>query len=187
MFRKLFVLLFVIGVSGCSKDIIMSDKPDKPYCAPTQSFVPEMAKVTLSGAMVFSDKNLEYYFDLPSASWSCETPNSPVVNTFKDSNAQVLNLLVKKQNSKLQDILEIRLEFDRKQDFRDFVTSQCASQGLSYLFEVSGTVDQKIYGCQINPRVKSAIMWKQTSKTKFIELAYLPLYQPFVDRLTEIN
>ena len=187
MFRKLFVLLFVIGASGCSKDIIVSDKPDEPYCAPAQSFVPEMAKVTLGGAMIFSNKNLEYYFDLPSDRWSCEIPNSPVVNTFKDINAQTLNLVLKKQNNKLQDILEIRLEFDGKQDFRDFVSSQCASQGLSYLFEVSGTADQKIYGCQINPRVKSAIMWKRTSRKKFIDLAYLPLYQPFVDRLTELN
>ena len=187
MFRKSFVLLLALATFGCSNNIITSDKPNALHCPPAQSFIPAVAKVTLSGSLIFSDEMSEYYFDLPSDSWLCKIPSSPVVNVFKDSNAQALSVAVKKKNNNIQDILEIRLEFDGKQGFKNFVSKQCASQGLSYLFEVSETVEQKIYGCQINPQVKSAIMWKRTSRENFIELAYLPVYQPFVNRLIKLN
>lgn len=187
MFRKLFVLLLALATFGCANDAVTSNKENPLQCLPAQSFTPVLAEITLSGYLSFSDKISEYYFDLSSDKWSCDAPSSPVVNVFKDSNAETLIGAIKKQKNNIQDILEISLEFDSNQNFRKFVNRQCSSAGLSYLFEVSETIQQKIYGCQINPQVKSAIMWKQTSGSKFIELAYLPLYQPIVDRITQLR
>jgi len=187
MLRKIFVLLLALAAAGCATDINTSKKPNEPNCSPNPLFIPAMAEITSSGSIIFSDEISKYYFNLPTESWLCELPSSSVINVFKDSNAQALSLAAKQQANNIQDILEIRLKFDGKQKFKDFVSEQCASQGLSYLFEVSETAEQKVYGCQINPQVKSAIMWRRTSEEKFIQIAYLPFYKPFVERLIKIN
>ena len=91
------------------------------------------------------------------------------------------------QKNNAQDVVKSQLAFQAGVNFRSFVDEQCASLGLSYIFQINSSKDELIYGCQINPQVPGAIMWKQTGSALFIELAYLPFYQPFVDRLYQVN
>lgn len=187
MFRKIITFIFVSILSSCSPVSEVSVLPEPPQCQPNLAFNPTSAKITLAGSVIFSNEKSDYYFNLPENSWTCTLPNSQVTNLFRGVDASTLIGAVAKQNNNTQDVVKSRLDFDGEGDFRSFVNEQCAALGLSYLFQVNGSSDERIYGCQINPQVSSAIMWKKTGSDQFIELAYLPFYQPFVDRLSQVN
>jgi hypothetical protein len=187
MFRKIITFLFMSILSSCSPVSEVSVLPEPPQCQPNRAFNPTSAKITLAGSVIFSNEKSDYYFNLPENSWTCTSPNSQVTNLFRGGDASTLIGAVAKQNNNTQDVVKSRLDFDGGGDFRSFVNEQCAALGLSYLFQVNGSSDERIYGCQINPQVSSAIMWKKTGSDQFIELAYLPFYQPFVDRLSQVN
>ena len=179
---SLFFILFW-GLSTCSPSMTTTNTSPKKYCEPGDGFLPSLATVTLAGQVIFESKNKEYYFDLPSSNWQCEKLQSPTVNKFKSTNAQDLKRSLRKKDISREDILIARTEMSSRENFQAFVSSKCASEGLPYLFEVSAPRDQQIYGCQINPQITSALMWKRTNNSQDIELAYLPFYQPFVDRI----
>ena len=187
MLRKVIAVLTMLVVLSCSPPTEIATQPDLAECHPRQSFNPTSAKITLAGSVIFSNEKSDYYFNLPENSWTCTSPNSQVTNLFRGVDASTLIGAVAKQKNNTQDVVKSRLDFDSGGDFRSFVNEQCASLGLSYLFQVNSSSDERIYGCQINPQVSSAIMWKQTGLDQFIELAYLPFYQPFVDRLSQVN
>ena len=187
MLRKVIAVLTILVVLSCSPPTEIVTQPDLAECHPGQSFNPTSAKITLAGSIIFSNGKSDYYFNLPENSWTCTLPNSQVTNLFKSVDALTLIGAVAKQKNNTQDVVKSRLDFDSGGDFRLFVNEQCASLGLSYLFQVNSPKDERIYGCQINPQVSSAIMWKRTGLDRFIELAYLPFYQPFVDRLSQVN
>ena len=182
MFGKIAAFLFVLIISSCST---VTQAPTQ--CRPSQSFKPTSAKVTLSGSVIFSNGKADYYFDLPEASWTCAIPNSRVTNLFRGIDAATLLRATTEQKNNKQDVLKTRIGFKGGGDFRLFVDEQCTSLGLSYLFEINSSKGEEIYGCQISPQVASAIMWKRTAQAPFVDLAYLPFYQPFVDSLSEAN
>ena len=187
MFRKIITFIFVSILSSCSPVSEVLVLPEPPQCQPNQAFNPTSAKITLAGSVIFSNQKSDYYFNLPENSWTCTLPNSQVTNLFRGVDASTLIGAVAKQKNNTQDVIKSRLDFSSGGDFRSFVNEQCGSLGLSYLFQVNSSSGERIYGCQINPQVSSAIMWKKTGSDQFIELAYLPFYQPFVDRLSQVN
>ena len=52
---------------------------------------------------------------------------------------------------------------------------------------ISSTENETIYGCQLTPNISSAVMWKQTIRKPLIDIAYINLYQPFIDEILEVN
>ena len=187
MFGKVITFLFILTLPSCSPVSEISIQPELPQCQPTQSFNPTLAKVTLAGIVIFTNEKPDYYFNLQENSWTCSIPNSQVISIFRGPDASTLVGAVVSQKNNAQDVVKSQLDFGGGADFRSIVDEQCASLGLSYIFQINSSKDERIYGCQINPQVSSAIMWKQTGAAPFIELAYLPFYQPFVDRLSTVN
>ena len=187
MFGKVITFLFILTLSGCFPVPEVSIQSELQQCQPTQSFSPTLAKVTLAGSVIFSNAKSDYYFNLQENSWTCSIPNSQVISIFKGPDASTLVGAVVGQKNNAQDVVKSQLDFDGGANFRFFVDEKCASLGLSYIFQINSSKDELIYGCQINPQVSSAIMWKQTGAGPFIDLAYLPFYQPFVDRLYTVN
>ena len=55
------------------------------------------------------------------------------------------------------------------------------------LFEIRNSEDETIYGCQLNPNISNAVMWKQASQSSLIDVAYINIYQPFIDKMLELN
>lgn len=186
-FWKKILLLFVLVLANCSSLIEIPTEINLTQCQPGEPFQPTSAKITLAGNVIFSNKKTDHYFNLPDASWTCAIPNSSVVSLFKGEDALTLIRAVSQKKNNTQDVLTTRLDFIAGSNFRSFVNDHCATLGLSYLFEINSTKDEVVYGCQINPQVLSAIMWKRTANAMFVELAYLPFYQPFVDRLSQVN
>ena len=187
MFGKVVTFLFILTLSSCSPVPEILIQPELPQCQPTQSFNPTLAKVTLEGIVIFTNEKPDYYFNLQENSWTCSIPNSQVISIFRGPDASTLVGAVASQKNNAQDVVKSQLDFQSGMNFRLFVDEQCASLGLSYIFQINSSKDELIYGCQINPEVSSAIMWKHTGAAPFIELAYLPFYQPFVDRLYQVN
>ena len=187
MIRSCCSFLFFLWVSSCSPNFIFPNSSATRNCEPNKSFTPSSATFTRSGQIIFATNKQEFYFGLVEKNWQCEKLKSKVINSFKVPSAQTFKFSLPTQDNSQPDILETRMNFDSSNEFQSFVSAQCASEGLSYLFEVSASAGQKIYGCQINPQISSAIMWKQTNLSSSIDIAYLPFYQPFVDRLLQSN
>jgi hypothetical protein len=108
-----------------------------------------------------------------------------VVNLFDHRSTQILFGNIK--NNHIKKINEIQISMGVNSNFKSFVSMNCKAQGLSYLFEISSTENETIYGCQLTPNISSAVMWKQTIRKPLIDIAYINLYQPFIDEILEVN
>ena len=187
MIRSCSLFLFFFWVSSCSPNFISPNLSAKRNCEPDGSFTPSSATINRLGQVIFATDRQEFYFGLVEENWQCEKIKSQVINKFSGASAQVLKASLPKQDNSQTEILETRMNFDSNNEFRSFVSSQCASEGLSYLFEVSAPTGQKVYGCQINPQISSAVMWRKTDQSSSVDIAYLPFYQPFVERFSQSN
>ena len=185
MYQKIFPLLLLIIISACSfkpKEILI-DKNET--CKPPKLFDPDNSKITLDGVFIFSDSELNHFYDIKNNEWSCEKPKLNVVNLFDHRSTQRLFGNIK--NNHIKKINEIQISMGVNSDFKLFVSMNCKAQGLSYLFEISSAENETIYGCQLTPNISSAVMWKQTIRKPLIDIAYINLYQPFIDKILEIN
>ena len=82
MYQKIFPLLLLIIISACSfkpKEILINKNET---CEPPKLFDPDNSKITLDGAFIFSDSELNYFYDIKINEWSCEKPKLNVVNLF---------------------------------------------------------------------------------------------------------
>ena len=108
-----------------------------------------------------------------------------MVNIFDYKNTKsVFNNI---ESNKINRINEIQISMGVNSNFKSFVSMNCKAQGLSYLFEISSTENETIYGCQLTPNISSAVMWKQTIRKPLIDIAYINLYQPFIDKILDVN
>jgi len=185
MYQKIFPLLLLIIISACSfkpKEILINKNET---CEPPKLFDPDNSKITLDGAFIFSDSELNYFYDIKINEWSCEKPKLNVLNLFDHrSTKSVFNNI---ESNKINRINEIQIRMGDDFDFKSFVSMNCKEQGLSYLFEISSAENETIYGCQLTPNISSAVMWKQTNKEPLIDIAYINLYQPFIHKILDIN
>ncbi|MDB9806840.1 hypothetical protein OAC03_03170 [Amylibacter sp.] len=185
MYQKIFPLLLLIIISACSfkpKEILINKNET---CEPPKLFDPDNSKITLDGAFIFSDSELNYFYDIKINEWSCEKPKLNVVNLFDHRSTK--RLFGNIRNNHIKKINEIQISMGVNSDFKLFVSMNCKAQGLSYLFEISSAENETIYGCQLTPNISSAVMWKQTIRKPLIDIAYINLYQPFIDKILEIN
>ena len=177
------ILLASFFLVSCAPKSILPASSTMPQCKPDKKFKPLFAHVTIDGIVSLTDAEARYHYDLKNENWVCNQPKSQIINSFDAADALFIHSVLIDGTRKINDILETRMEFDSKKNLRLFVSEQCTLLGMSYLFEVEGAPNDIIYGCQINPQVNSAVMWKKTINKSFIELAYLPLYQPFINKI----
>ena len=163
MYQKIFPLLLLIIISACSfkpKEILINKNET---CEPPKLFDPDNSKITLDGVFIFSDSELNYFYDIKNNEWSCEKPKLNVVNLFDHRSTKRLFRNIE-SNNHIKRINEIQIRMGDDSDFKSFVSMNCKEQGLSYLFEISSAENETIYGCQLTPNISSAVMWKQTNR-----------------------
>jgi hypothetical protein len=185
MHKNLISLLLLMMISACSAEIKKPIINNLDLCMPISSFVPTLSTITLDGIFVFSDNRSNYFYNIRNNEWSCENPKLKVVNIFDYKNTKsVFNNI---ESNKINKINEIQIRMADDFDFKSFVSMNCKEQGLSYLFEISSAENETIYGCQLTPNISSAVMWKQINKEPLIDIAYINLYQPFIDKILDVN
>ena len=116
MYQKIFPLLLLIIISACSfkpKEILI-DKNET--CKPPKLFDPDNSKITLDGVFIFSDNELNYFYDIKNNEWSCEKPKLNVVNLFDHRSTQRLFGNIK--NNHIKKINEIQISMGVNSDFK---------------------------------------------------------------------
>ena len=66
-------------------------------------------KITLDGVFIFSDSELNYFYDIKNNEWSCEKPKLNVVNLFDHRSTQRLFGNIK--NNHIKKINEIQNKY----------------------------------------------------------------------------
>ena len=184
MFSRWLGLLFLLlMVASCSQQTGMTNFSDEKSCKPDVAFAPNTVEVNAKGIFNLKGKKFDYNYDLKNKNWTCGPFQSPSINSFYGKDAKQMSYALVAKQTDVADIMEQDLNVSLKTGARDFVTRQCQLIGLSYLFEIKDSPNVKIFGCQINPQIDSAIMWKSEVTTGSLQIAYLPLYQPFVSQL----
>jgi len=187
MFRFFLSLSFLIITLGCSE--VSKNLPISNFkvCEPLKLFKPTHSKVTYDGLFIFSEDRLDYFYNISKNSWTCEKPKLKIVNIFNSRSTLILFNTIQEKNNAIYAMNETEITMGDMMDFKSFTTKKCTSQGLSYFFEIKSNENEKIYGCQLTPNISSAIMWKQTSQKPSINIAYISLYQPFIDKIFNDN
>lgn len=184
MLAKQLIGLFVcITLVSCSPSSLIGINKNDRLCEPTHSINPTSASVSSSGIFSLTDAKSKYFYNLESSTWVCNAPSAPIINSFKEVDAQLILRSIKSEKNKISDLVEQRIEFNQTMDLRSFVNDSCQKVGLSYLFELRGTTDEEIFGCQINTNIESAIMWQKSAKSPTVKVAHLPIYQPFINQI----
>ena len=161
---------------------VSSQNTIKPNCTPKATFTPSTVNITSSGVFSFFSKNQNFNYDLKNSKWACELPNTPIVNTFEQIDAQMVLETINSKKNKSSEVITKNIELTPRTEFRSYVTKHCDMLGLSYLFELDAGPNKKIIGCQVNVLANSAIMWKQSNNDPSVQIAYLPIYQPFFNQ-----
>ena len=151
-------------------------------CTPKATFNPSTVNITSSGVFSFSSKNQNFNYDLKNSQWACKVPNTPIVNTFEQVDAQMILETINSKKNKSSEVITKNIKLTPRTEFRSYVTKHCDLLGLSYLFQLDASPNKKVIGCQINMLANSAIMWKQLNDDPSIQVAYLPIYQPFFNQ-----
>ena len=181
--RRLVLFFLVLIVASCSQQTDVIKSSEAKSCKPDISFTPSVIEVSSEGLFILKGIKSNYKYDLKNKNWTCRSFQSPLINSFSGKDAKQMSYALIARQTDVSDIMEQDLNVSLKTGIRDFVTRQCQLIGLSYLFEIKDSLNVKIFGCQINPKIDSAIMWKAEATTGSLQIAYLPLYQPFVSQL----
>ena len=181
--RRLVLFFLALIVASCSQQTDVIKSSEEKSCKPDISFTPSAIEVSSEGLFILKGIKSNYKYDLKNKNWTCRSFQSPLINSFSGKDAKQMSYALIARQTDVSDIMEQDLNVSLKTGIRDFVTRQCQLIGLSYLFEIKDSLNVKIFGCQINPKIDSAIMWKAEATTGSLQIAYLPLYQPFVSQL----
>ena len=185
MFLKTFITLTIcVALQSCSTTTPFPSKNnDQSNCAPKATFNPSKVNVSSSGVFAFLSKKQNFNYDFINYKWICKKPIAPIVARFEQPDAKLLlkSIISKKNNA--SEVITKNIELAQKTQFHSYVTKQCDQLGLSYLFELEAGLNKKIIGCQINASANSAIMWKKMNNERLAQVAYLPIYQPFVTQI----
>ena len=181
--RRLVLFFLVLIVASCSQQTDVIKSSEEKSCKPDISFTPSSIEISSEGLFILKGTKSNFNYDLKNKNWICRSFQSPLINSFYGKDAKQMSYALIARQTDVSDIMEQDLNVSLKTGIRDFVTRQCQLIGLSYLFEIKDSLNVKIFGCQINPKIDSAIMWKAEATTGSLQIAYLPLYQPFVSQL----
>jgi hypothetical protein len=185
LFLKIFTSLAVcVLLPSCiTTKSVSSQNTIEPICTPKATFTPSTVNITSSGVFSFFSKNQNFNYDLKNSKWACKLPNAPIVNTFEQVDARMILETINTKRNKSSEVITKKIELTPRTEFRSYVTKHCDMLGLSYLFELDAGLNKKIIGCQINVSANSAIMWKKMNNERLVQVAYLPIYQPFVNQI----
>jgi hypothetical protein len=181
--KRLVLFFLVLIVASCSQQTAVIKSSEEKSCKPDISFTPSSIEISSEGLFILKGTKSNFNYDLKNKNWTCRSFQSPLINSFYGKDAKQMSYALIARQTDVSDIMEQDLNVSLKTGIRDFVTRQCQLIGLSYLFEIKDSLNVKIFGCQINPKIDSAIMWKAEATTGSLQIAYLPLYQPFVSQL----
>tara|TARA_B110000208_G_C11790242_1_gene437188 strand:+ start:153 stop:785 length:633 start_codon:yes stop_codon:yes gene_type:complete len=181
--KQLIGLFCCFILASCSPNDLLEISKNDQVCEPTHTIKPTSASVSSAGIFSLTDSKSNYLYDLRNSTWVCNAPSAPIINSFKEVDAQLILRSIKSEKNKISHLIEQRIEFNQTLDLRSFVNDSCQKVGLSYLFELRGTTDEEIFGCQINTNIESAIMWQKSAKSPTVKVAHLPIYQPFINQI----
>ena len=181
--KVLITLALCILLQSCTTITPPSSKYNvQTNCAPKTTFRPSTVNITSSGVFSFLAKKQNFNYDLKNAKWVCKTPDNRVVNKFDQVDAEFILEAIISKKDRSSDVITKDVKLAPKTEFRSYVTIQCDLLGLSYLFELEAGPNKKIIGCQITVSANSAIMWKKLDSAFSVQVAYLPIYQPFINQ-----
>jgi|TARA_B110000211_G_C13969584_1_gene504338 hypothetical protein len=180
------VLVVLLLAPGCSKNLTSIDRTTKqetaPSCGPQNS---DAAYTTTADELLFfSDTHYNFMIDLQTNKKTC-APYKGKINSELPS--EDINILIGMAEDLAAGhspiILSQRKLVSSPTLFRTNITKECPAMGLPLVFESNADKHSVVIGCQKNPNLASAVMWKFESEKNELEVAYFVIYKNVVENI----